>query len=135
MLFSSLSSLCFDRSMMRRSFSSSAAISTSRFNELFPRVCSAKATASMSSSKGLKASKTNAIKKVGLKVSSFRCASSSSSSESSSFEAGGGGGGKEGKIRVHHRKRRKRRRRRITRAAVWRKLVSCWTKRTTKTTW
>ena len=97
MLFSSLSSLCFDRSMMRRSFSSSAAISTSRFNELFPRVCSAKATASMSSSKGLKASKTNAIKKVGLKVSSFRCASSSSSSESSSFEAGGGGGGKEGK--------------------------------------
>ena len=97
MLFSSLSSLCFDRSMMRRSFSSSASISTSRFNELFPRVCSAKATASMSSSKGLKASKTNAIKKVGLKVSSFRCASSSSSSESSSFEAGGGGGGKEGK--------------------------------------
>ena len=97
MLFSSLSSLCFDRSMMRRSFSSRAAISTSRFNELFPRVCSAKATASMSSSKGLKASKTNAIKKVGLKVSSFRCASSSSSSESSSFEAGGGGGGKEGK--------------------------------------
>ena len=94
--------------MMRRSFSSSprASISTSRFNvfstrgenELFPpRVCSAKATASMSSSKGLKASKTNAIKKVGLKVSSFRCASSSSSSESSSFEAGGGGGGKEGK--------------------------------------
>lgn len=104
MLFSSLSSLCFDRSMMMRSFSSSASISTSRCNvfsrgenELFPRVCSAKATASMSSSKGLKASKTNAIKKVGLKVSSFRCASSSSSSESSSFEAGGGGGGKEGK--------------------------------------
>lgn len=104
MIFSSLSSLCFDRSMMMRSFSSSASISTSRCNvfsrgenELFPRVCSAKATASMSSSKGLKASKTNAIKKVGLKVSSFRCASSSSSSESSSFEAGGGGGGKEGK--------------------------------------
>jgi len=106
MLFSSLSSLCFDRSMMMRSFSSSpASISTSRFNvfsrgenELFPpRVCCAKPTASVSSSKGLKASKTNAIKKVGLKVSSFRCASSSSSSESSSFEAGGGGGGKEGK--------------------------------------
>ena len=111
MLFSSLSSLCFDRSMMMRSFSSSpASISTSRFNvfstrgenELFPpRVCSAKATASSSftSSKGLKArTKKNAIikKGVGLKVSSFRCASSSSS-ESSSFEAGGGGGGKEGK--------------------------------------
>ncbi|CAL6327108.1 unnamed protein product [Bathycoccus prasinos] len=90
-----------------RSFSSSASISTSRFNvfsrgenELFPRVCCAKPTASSSftSSKGFKAStKKNAIiKKVCGKVSSFRCASSSSS-ESSSFEAGGGGGGKEGK--------------------------------------
>ena len=111
MLFSSLSSLCFDRSMMRRSFSSSphASISTSRFNNVFrrgenerfppPRVCSAKATASVSSSKGRESKKKNAIikKGVGLKVSSFRCASSSSSSESSSFEAGGGGGGKEGK--------------------------------------
>jgi len=92
---------------MMRSFSNSASISTSRFNvfsrgenELFPRVCCAKPTASSSftSSKGLKAStKKNAIiKKVCGKVSSFRCASSSSS-ESSSFEAGGGGGGKEGK--------------------------------------
>ena len=109
MLFSSLSSLCFDRSMMTRSFSSSpASISTSRCNvfsrgenERFPpRVCSAKATASVSSSKGRESKKKNAIVKkgVGLKVSSFRCASSSSSSsESSSFEAGGGGGGKEGK--------------------------------------
>ena len=111
-LFSSLSSLCFDRSMMRRSFSSSphASISTSRFNNVFrrgenerfppPRVCSAKATASVSSSKGRESEKKkNAIikKGAGLKVSSFRCASSSSSSESSSFEAGGGGGGKEGK--------------------------------------
>ena len=99
-----------DRSMRRR-FSSSphASISTSRFNNVFrrgenerfppPRVCSAKATASMSSSKGRESKKKNAIVKkgVGLKVSSFRCASSSSSSESSSFEAGGGGGGKEGK--------------------------------------
>ena len=95
---------------MTRSFSSSpASISTSRFNvfsrrenERFPppRVCSAKATASVSSSKGRESKKKNAIikKGAGLKVSSFRCASSSSSSESSSFEAGGGGGGgKEGK--------------------------------------
>ena len=97
--------------MMRRSVSSSphASISTSRFNNVFrrgenerfppPRVCSAKATASVSSSKGRESKKKNAIikKGAGLKVSSFRCASSSSSSESSSFEAGGGGGGKEGK--------------------------------------
>ena len=98
--------------MMRRRFSSSphASISTSRFNNVFrrgenerfppPRVCSAKATASVSSSKGRESKKKNAIikKGAGLKVSSFRCASSSSSSESSSFEAGGGGGGgKEGK--------------------------------------
>ena len=92
---------------MTRSFSSSpASISTSRCNvfsrgenERFPpRVCSAKATASVSSSKGRESKKKNAIikKGVGLNVSSFRCASSSSSSESSSFEAGGGGG-KEGK--------------------------------------
>ena len=104
MLFSSLSSLCFDRSMMMRSFSSSASISTSRFNvfsrgenELFPpRVCCAKPTAS-SSSKGRESKKKNAIIKKGVrrKVSSFRCASSSS--ESSSFDGAGGGGGKEGK--------------------------------------
>ena len=104
MLFSSLSSLCFDRSMMMRSFSSSASISTSRFNvfsrgenELFPpRVCCAKPTAS-SSSKGRESKKKNAIIKKGVrrKVSSFRCASSSS--ESSSFDGAGGGGGQEGK--------------------------------------
>ena len=75
MLFSSLSSLCFDRSMMRRRFSSSphASISTSRFNNVFrrgenerfppPRVCSAKATASVSSSKGRESKKKNAIVK------------------------------------------------------------------------